>query len=246
MKCVLLAAGKGSRMMPLTEHTPKPLLPVGGIPLMVRILNLFPPEVDEFIVVIGYRGHIIREKIGNTLLGRPVTYIEQTEVNGTFHALKNTAHLLPKDESFFVVYGDDMHDPKAIADMLAYERALLVHTVENPRAYGVISTNDDGVVTAIHEKPEFPESDLVSTGVLLLTPDIFEYEPPALPSGEYALADAVGLQCAEKRIQAVRSNFWFPVSNPTDLAALESHLEQRRGDVTHALFMSDEHTLTLQ
>lgn len=226
MKCVILAAGKGSRMLPLTEQMPKPLLPVGGTPLVERILGLFPPTVDHFIIVVGYKGEMIRERIGSELHGRPVSYVEQHTCTGTFEALKETQHLLQDNEPFFVVYGDDLHDSVAIEQMLSHQNSLLVHEVENPSAYGVIEINEENVITGIYEKPENPTTNLVSTGVLLLDTAVFLHEPEPLPSGEKALATAVGLLCAERKIHAVRSNFWLPITTPEDLQKADRHISE--------------------
>jgi UDP-N-acetylglucosamine diphosphorylase / glucose-1-phosphate thymidylyltransferase / UDP-N-acetylgalactosamine diphosphorylase / glucosamine-1-phosphate N-acetyltransferase / galactosamine-1-phosphate N-acetyltransferase len=224
MKCIMLAGGKGTRMLPLTEDMPKPLLTAGGVPLIEHIFALFPDEVTEFVVVLGHRGSQIRQCLGSSLYGRPVTYVTQEQPLGTFDALMAARHLIGDTERFFVVYGDDIHDKEAIAALLQHDQAVLVSEVNDPRAYGVIVTDTSGQIQEIQEKPEHPKSNLVSTGVLLLTAQVFEYAPAPGSKGEFVLADAVSAMSLEQPVMTVTSRFWFPVTTPEDLASLDAHL----------------------
>ncbi len=227
MKCIILAGGRGTRMLPLTATTPKPLLTVGGVSLLEHIADLFPTEVDEFIVVIGYLGEQIQSHIGTTLAGRPVSYAMQNDARGTYDALLAARNHLGEGERFFVVYGDDLHDAEAIRKMLDHEHALLVSEVENPSAYGVVVTGENNCVREIQEKPEHPPTNLVSTGVLLLSSHVFDHSPEPGNKGELVLADAVGLMLRDFPVYAVPARFWFPVTTPDDLARLEEHLSKK-------------------
>jgi NDP-sugar pyrophosphorylase family protein len=224
MKCVVLAGGRGTRMMPLTQDMPKPLLTAGGVSLIEHILGLFPEEVSEFVVVLGHRGSQIRQYLGTSLYGRPVSYATQEQPLGTYDALLAAREHLADGDRFFVVYGDDIHDKNAISDMLDHEQAILVSNVEDPRAYGVIVTDETGAVSEIQEKPDEPKSNLVSTGVLLLSTKVFDYAPTPGSKGEVVLADAVGSMSQDHTIMTVTSPFWFPVTTPDDLATLDAHL----------------------
>lgn len=220
-------------MLPLTEDTPKPLLTAGGVPLIEHILSLFPNEVTEFVVVLGHRGSQIRQCLGSSFYGRPVTYVTQEQPLGTFDALMAARHLIEESERFYVVYGDDMHDKEAIAAMLEHDQAVLVSEVEDPRAYGVIVTDEHGTIKEIQEKPEMPKGNLVSTGVLLLRAKVFDYAPTPGSKGEVVLADAVGAMSMEQSVKTVTSPFWFPVTTPGDLAALDTHLRTHAKENEH-------------
>ena len=78
MKAIVLAAGEGRRMRPLTENIPKPLLQIQDRPLIEHIVERLPEEVDELIIVVGYLGEMIKQYCSDNFLGRPITYVEQS------------------------------------------------------------------------------------------------------------------------------------------------------------------------
>ena len=92
MQCVILAAGKGTRMRPLTEHTPKPLIKVCGKPILQHIVEALPAEIDELILVVGYLEEQIRTFCGAEFCGRKVKYVTQgNSAGGTGDALRCAA-----------------------------------------------------------------------------------------------------------------------------------------------------------
>ena len=209
----------------LTESCPKPLLRIGGVPLIEHIASRLPREVDEFIVVVGYLGHMIRDYCGDEFLGRRVRYVEDTELKGTYRALEMARPYLVEGERFFVLYADDIHGAYGLRECLKYERALLVSWVEDPRPYGVVELGRDNFVHSIEEKPENPKTNIVSTGVLLLDTNIFKYKPRLHPAkNEYFLAEAVADMLVDYPIAAVTSSLWLPVTTPEDLTRTEQVL----------------------
>lgn len=209
-------------MRPLTELFPKPLLPLANKPLLEHILGKMPPAVDEFIFVVGYLGTKIQKHCGEKFLGRPVTYVWQTEKRGTWDALLRAEPYIHPGERFFVVYGDDLHGAEGLAECLRYPRAILVDNVEDARPYGVVVTDSGGLVSDIIEKPADPPSSLVSTGVLLLDRAIFQYSAEPHPvSGEVFLTEPLRKMARDYPVKAVHSTFWFPVTTPDDLAEAE-------------------------
>ena len=110
MKAIILAAGEGTRMRPLTNDKPKPLVEVAGRPLLHHIVSVLPDEIDELVVVIGYHGQKIQDYCGDIFLGRRVRYVWQDTPHGTFHALTLCQQLLGDDERFLLLYADDFLD----------------------------------------------------------------------------------------------------------------------------------------
>src|SRR5687768_11120918 len=108
MKALIFAAGKGVRMMPLTAEKPKPLLEVLGRPLLERIIEVLPREIVEIVLVVGYKGDMIRGRFGHSFGGRRIAYVEQAEQLGTGDALMLCKHAIEPGERFLVVYADDL------------------------------------------------------------------------------------------------------------------------------------------
>lgn len=228
MKAIILAAGEGTRMRPLTLKTPKPLLKVGGSPILKHIVSRLPNVINELILVIGYLGEQIKDYCGDEFLGKQVHYVWQGKKLGTYHALKLCEPLIEKGERFFVLYADDIHGKEGIENCLNHKRALIVEEVEDPRKFGVVRLNSDNSIAEIIEKPEIPSSNLVSAGVLLLDSKIFEYEADLHPNGECYLTSALSKMLRDgHQIFAVKSTFWLPIGYPDDIKQAETILQEK-------------------
>ena len=126
-------------MRPLTETCPKPLLQVGGKPLVEHLLDVIPPEISELIVVVGYLEDQIKSFLGNHWRGRPVNYVLQPIKRGTADALFLCKPFLKKEEQFLVLYADDLHGSATVADCVALGKSCLsVVRVDNPHKFGVV------------------------------------------------------------------------------------------------------------
>jgi NDP-sugar pyrophosphorylase family protein len=224
MQSVILAAGEGVRMRPLTLERPKALVEVAGKPLLEHMLDALPAAVDEVIIVVKYKGDMIRDRFKSEFKGKKITYVEQTKGRGTGDALRLTAPLLRRGERFFVSYADDLHDKASIEKMLSHPLALLTYRVADPRQLGVVVTDASGRIIDIEEKPEYPKTDMAAIGVYLLDDRIFSYEADPHPSGEYYLTSMIQKMAKDHAIFAVPSAFWFTVTTPQDVAAAEKML----------------------
>ena len=216
MQCVILAAGKGSRLRPLTETTPKPIIEVAGKPLLDHIVGALPSAVDELIIVTGYLEDQIRDHCGSKFMGRKVTYVHQEEQKGTAHAL-----WLCKDSlrgRFLFMFADDLHGAKDIARATSYTRSMLTLSTNSPEKFGIVVRHPDGTLAEMIEKPEHPPSNLASTGVMVLDDNIFTYDPYAVETkGEYYLTDVIEKYAKDYPIAVVEQNVWIPVGYPEDI-----------------------------
>jgi len=229
MKAVILAAGEGIRMRPLTTHTPKPMLPVGGKPLIVHMIDALPPQVTEIAIVTGYLAEAIERGIGSSYRECPITYIRQERKLGTADALWLCREFLADSDRFILAYADDLHDPIAIRQLLEFDRALLVHEVADPSRFGIVTVNEEGVITSIIEKPVSSQSRLAAVGVYLLDQKIFDHYPREPKGGEFFLTDSISELALREPFHAVGSQFWVPIGYPSDLDLAE-HALRRRGD----------------
>ncbi len=215
MQCVILAAGKGTRLRPLTENLPKPLVEVGGKTLLDHIVGSLPSSVDELIIVTGYLGHMIHEYCGTEFHGRTVTYVTQEEQNGTAKALWLCKDLIKG--RFLFLFADDIHGKEDLARATSYTRSLLVASVPNPESFGIVVRNPDGTLGLMIEKPENAPSNCASTGAMVLDEHIFEFEPQTPVKGEFYLTEVIERYAQKYPIAVVEQSRWIPIANISDV-----------------------------
>ncbi|MFB6188307.1 MAG: sugar phosphate nucleotidyltransferase, partial [Halapricum sp.] len=162
MQVVILAAGEGTRMRPLTDSLPKPMLPVADRPLVAHTADAaVDAGADELVFVVGYEADEVRAYFGDTYRGVPVTFAVQQSQDGTADAVRAAREYL--DGAFAVLNGDNLYDPAGIETLLSSGPALATYRVAEPSNYGVISVDDERV-TSIVEKPSEPPTDRANTG----------------------------------------------------------------------------------
>jgi UDP-N-acetylglucosamine diphosphorylase / glucose-1-phosphate thymidylyltransferase / UDP-N-acetylgalactosamine diphosphorylase / glucosamine-1-phosphate N-acetyltransferase / galactosamine-1-phosphate N-acetyltransferase len=223
MQCVILAAGKGTRLRPLTDNTPKPLVKVAGKTLLDHIVLALPSSIDELIIVTGYLEEQIKAYCGNEFHGKRVTYVTQAEQKGTAHALWLCKDLLRG--RFLFMFADDIHGKEDIARATSYTRSMLALTTENPEKFGIIVRHPDGTLAQIIEKPDHPPSNLASTGVMVLDENIFNFDPYATETkGEYYLTDVLEEYAKKYPIAVVEEKLWIPIGYPEDIEKAEQIL----------------------
>ncbi len=240
MKAVLLAAGEGTRLRPLTEDKPKGMVEVAGKPILTHCFEqLAELGADELLVVVGYMKETIIEHYGDDFEDIPITYAHQREQNGLAHALLTVEEYI--DEPFMLMLGDNIFRAN-LQDVLNRQQedradaAFLVEEVpwEEASRYGVCDTNKYGEIVEVVEKPDDPPSNLVMTGFYTFTPAIFHACHLVQPSnrGEYEISDAVDLLLQSGRtIDAIRMDGWrIDVGYPEDRDRAEQLLEGDDGD----------------
>ncbi len=226
MQAVILAAGEGKRMQPLTFERPKPLLPVAGKPIIEHILDALPPEVDEVIIVIGYKGDMIKEHLGNSYHGKKITYVFQWMPAGTAHALSIARPFL-KDR-FLFMFGDDIHGAEALAEIVKHPLGILATQHPEPQRFGVVERNADGTLRGIVEKPKNPSSNLVTPGGFVLDERVFDYPAPRHETGEYYLTDPVSSFAQDYPMMVVEQPLWLPMGYPEDIGKAEAILKNQK------------------
>jgi len=228
MKCIILAAGEGIRMRPLTIDTPKPMLPLLGKPLLEHIIEALPEEIDEIIMVVGYLHQKIQDHFHNNFRRFKIDYVIQKEKTGTYDALELCSNLLKDNERFLLLYADDIHGRGGLEKCTRSENlCLLVAESDNPKKFGVVEIDKEGIIKGVEEKPENPKSNLVSTGVLLLDKNIFKYPARKHPNGEHYLTDSIEQMIEDgHKFSAVKSELWLPIGYPEDLKRAEEILRK--------------------
>ena len=224
MKAIILAAGEGTRMRPFTHNTPKPLIKLGGKPILEHLVLGLPEKITELIMVVGYLGEQIQNHCGEKFCGKQVAYVWQKEKRGTYHALDLCKKLLNPSESFAVFYADEFVDRETLESCLNHDLAAIVKTVDNPSRFGVVTLNEDGSIKDIVEKPEHPKSNLVLISGLVLDLSIFDYAPEPHSNGEYYLSTALAKMAKDYKVFSIQAQSWISVGTLEDLAMAEKLL----------------------
>tara|TARA_Y100000310_G_scaffold344704_1_gene458905 strand:+ start:5533 stop:6213 length:681 start_codon:yes stop_codon:yes gene_type:complete len=215
MQAVILAAGKGTRMRPLSSKLPKPLLQIGGQRILEHTMDQLHGIVDEVILVVGYRGGLVQKSFRDNYKGMKVTYVWQKEQLGTGHAAQKAIPYLKGP--FLLLYGDDMYFRSDILEVIQYCPSLLLGKTKNASQFGVVQTKGKWVKDIV-EKPKNPRSSFVNAGVYYLDPSIFRLKLKKSKRGEYEFTDYIKYLLKKgKRIAFHVTNRWQPISNPEHL-----------------------------
>jgi mannose-1-phosphate guanylyltransferase len=238
-QAVILVGGRGTRMRPLTDTLPKPMLPLLGVPFVERqVDHLARAGVTRIVFSCGYRPREIEEYFGDgASRGLQMGYVVDPEPLGTAGAIANAEPLLHAGD-VFVLNGDILTDLD-LADLVAHHRALRADAtialtpVDDPRAFGLVRTDDEGRVTEFVEKPG-PD-------------DLIPGEPYRINAGTYVLSSAAraaipqGMQASIERdtfpllaargaVGALSSDcYWRDIGTPASY--LDAHLDVLAGRV---------------
>jgi len=243
MKAVILAAGKGTRLQPLTYTRPKCLIPLANKPIIQYIvedlveLGQKATYVDQIFIVTNYLEKMLKDFFKTWKPGVKITFIHQKQLGGTADALKAVADTKKINEDFILVNGDEVFGAgtfEAVMETFKREKtlaALGAYESEYPERYGVVVVNAKGGLVRIVEKSKKPPGKLVNTGVYAFTPKIFKYLEKLKKSkrGEYELTDAIKAMAKKERGVLVRKiEKWHGVSTLWDLfGANKLKIEER-------------------
>lgn len=196
MIATILAAGKGTRMGPLTENMPKVMLQVANKPILEHmIMTLKEVDIKDFLIVVGYcKEKIIEHFEDGSKLGINIEYIEQENQKGTADAISTVRNSIETNERFLVTNGDVIAGVSDIKKIIGAEgeAVLAAKKVAAPQAYGILNVKGR-FVEKIIEKPKDPASDLANAGIYVFKPSIFEAIDNTAPSprGEYEITDSI-------------------------------------------------------
>lgn len=228
---VILAAGEGRRLQPLTNRRPKPMIPVANRPLLEHVVEAVAAAgIERIVLVVGYRQERIRNHFGDgDDWGVTIEYVEQSTQLGTGHAVLHAESAI--DDDFLVLNGDRIVDPSLVSRVCDRVRdgaapAMAVTTVEHPREYGVVTSDGDGRVTHIEEKPEGPvDTNRINAGVYGFSPGIFAAIRETHVTGELTLTATLNEIATDRGVTAVPyDGRWLDVSNLWDLLTVNAGL----------------------
>lgn len=233
MKAVILAAGNGSRLRPLTCEIPKPLVLMGGVPLIERIvLSAKEAGIDEFLVVLGYLGDRLKEELGDGKRhGVKIEYVENQEwekANGV--SVYKAGQVL--NENFVLLMGDHIFDPRMLAvfkdfKIGAKECALCVD-YNIGRVFDIDDATkvevEDGKIRRIGKG--LVDYTAIDTGMFLCSPYLFEVLEENIRDGRYSLSESIQTLANQDLMKAhdIKKSSWSDLDTMEDLERAESVL----------------------
>lgn len=232
MDVIIMCAGRGTRLRPLTDTTPKPLIPIHGKGSLEYTLDALPPEITRIILVVGYLSEKIKERIGNEYLHKPVVYVTQPALDGTGGCLRQVKQQVPDlSERFLVVSGDDVYDRQDLAALVAMPRALLAleYVAATDDTKDAWKTDSNGRLLELY-RPAAGDRVYMNTGAYVLDQRWFETEPILVPGkkDEWSLPHAIPQMIeAGNEVSAVTATSWLPLNTREDLTIAEEVLKSR-------------------
>jgi len=244
MKCIILAGGFGTRLVEGTGRIPKPMVEIGGKPILWHIMKIYAAHgITEFIVCLGYRGYVIKEYFANYFVhmsdvtfdlksgkldisqtqAEPwrVTLIDTGEHSMTGERLRRVLPLVAGDDHFCLTYGDGVGDidiSALVAFHKNHNKKATVTAVRPPRRFGQVII-EDGAVTDFSEKP-IGDGGLINGGFFVLSPSVLDYLDGDNPIWEQGplqkLAQDAELMAFEHR------GFWQPMDTLRERQELEA------------------------
>jgi glucose-1-phosphate thymidylyltransferase len=235
MKAIIPLAGKGTRLRPHTLTTPKPLLRVGGKPVMSYILDdLLALGIEEMVFIVGHLRDAVQEYVEREYPGITVHYVVQEVQDGTAGAVL-LAEPYTKGDEVLIVFVDTLFDADlSLARTLpeGWSGVIWAKEVEDYQRFGVIVTDDDGAMKRIIEKPSDPISKLANIGLYYIRDSnlLFEgihhvIDSPPGPSGEFYLTDAFQYMVDRgAKIRTAPVGGWYDCGKMDTLLETNHHL----------------------
>ena len=222
MKAILLAGGKGTRLRPLTLHTPKPIVPIFDRPFLHYQLDLLKqvPEIDEVILSLNYQPRRIEEIFGDGGdSGLGIRYVVEPAPLGTAGAVRYAGEAIRES---IVVFNGDVLTEVDLAAVIALHRerqakaTIVLTPVENPAAYGLVETDAAGNIRRFLEKPKPDEitCNTINAGIYVLEPETFDRIPKDMPwSIERSFFPSL-IERGETFVGYVYGGYWIDIGTP--------------------------------
>ena len=233
MKCIILAAGKGTRLAPLTDTIPKPLIPIyNNEPNLRRTLSILPSAITDVIIITHYFEEQIREFVATyteeSSLNFPIKTMTQKEMNGSWGAVMVADSEIPDHESFLVLNGDDIYFPEDLKNLVSHEYAIGLGKNSEMQSCCVIEGNkivDFPTNTSATEQA----TDWINTGAYVIPSIFFALSPVLVPGKdtEYGLPQTLlGNHEMLGYPEAIYFDTWLPVNTIEHLEHAKTFLNK--------------------
>jgi UDP-N-acetylglucosamine diphosphorylase / glucose-1-phosphate thymidylyltransferase / UDP-N-acetylgalactosamine diphosphorylase / glucosamine-1-phosphate N-acetyltransferase / galactosamine-1-phosphate N-acetyltransferase len=213
MQAVILAAGKGARLRPITHTTPKPLIDVKGKLLIEHVLSALPKQIDELFVVVNHLREQIIARLGDNWNGIQIRYVVQEPLSGTAGALWLVQDYL--DDRFLVINADDLYTQEDLEKLVNHEWAMLVYEVDRPLESAALNNLENQFV-------QLGPGSTAVCGAYVLQKALFAQDPVEIRVGkhiELGLPQTLERISRKQNIQIVEATDWKQVGTHAQLAA---------------------------
>ncbi len=214
MKCVVLAAGEGKRMHPLTYTRPKVMLPIANKPILEwNLINAIAIGIKEYIFVVSYKSEMVRNYFGNgEKWNVNIEYINQGPPLGTAHAIGTVERFV---NDFIVMSGDTIFGKEDLKNIVNNKSSMGLVEVENASEYGIVELKGKKI-EKIYEKMDEPFSNIINAGVYHFDKKIFNFISKTKKSarGEYEITDSINMLVNDLSLDGIFLNEWRDVVYP--------------------------------
>lgn len=218
MKAIILCAGRGTRLQPLTDTIPKTLLRVKGKPILQNILENLPDQIDEVFLVVDYLKENIIDFMAKYHSDLKIQCVQQNhEQKGTLAALFSVKDFLTTGERFLVLNGDDLVLKSDLEKMFEYDRSFGIQKMVMPNYYKVVG--DNGLLDSFvsQNDQEKIEGVFIATGTYVLDTEIFNFPYKLLKGDEIGIPQTILEQKKIYPINLVDFSTWTPINTIQDL-----------------------------
>lgn len=252
-KAVILAGGKGTRLSPLTDNTPKPLMPYLGKTIIERILHkLKDAGIENVVISTMHMSGQIKEKLGETFDGITINYIVEKMPLGTAGSMKYAKKILnAKDEPILVISGDcicdfDLKKISAHHKNCNCDATIVTTECDDPLEYGVVLSGNDGCVSGFNEKPCWAQVNCskINTGIYILNSAVIDM----IPEKPYDFSKDLFPEMLKNNMRISEycaEGFWCDIGSPESyykcaVDALEGKLDLYDTKIENSVFLSDD------
>jgi bifunctional UDP-N-acetylglucosamine pyrophosphorylase/glucosamine-1-phosphate N-acetyltransferase len=225
MKCVILAAGEGKRMHPLTYTRPKVMLPVANKPLLEwNLVNAIEAGLKDFIFIVSYKSNMVRDYFGDGSNWKVnIEYVNQGKPLGTAHAIGSVREFA---DEFMVISGDTIFGQNDIIKIYEHAYSMGLVKVKDSDQYGIVECTEDNSIKKIYEKMVDPFTNIINAGIYHFTSSIFSYidETKKSSRGEFEITDTINMMVGNKKIIGMMLSEWRDVVYPWHLLDTNSEL----------------------
>lgn len=227
MHAIILAAGKGTRLRPLTDTTPKPLVRVGGQALIEYALQALPKTINRITVVIGYLGEHIQEYLGEAYRGIPIHYVVQNRLDGTGGALELLQYEIT--DATLVLNADDFYSAHDLARLTQFPLAVLARLTDDVVANPFEVSSENLLRGFIPKRDIIPGATYwQNCGAYVVDPRYFlepVVEVPVHNGAETSIPHTLAALAHHEKVHVVEATFWMPVGTHEELHAAETWVQ---------------------